>query len=221
MLVLGLDSAGRGASAALLRGGALVAARDAAADRGQAEILLPMIAAVLKDGGTDPMGLDLIATTTGPGSFTGLRIAIATARGLALAAGVPATGVSRLAAVAARFPPGHREGRGLLVALDTRRDDFFLQLFTATAQDPYLAGAETAARILPEIPLLVAGDAAPRLAAALPGRDIVVASGFDFPCAAEAARLAAAACARGETAIPPRPFYLRAPDTTLPRRAPS
>lgn len=220
MLVLGLDSAGQGASAALLRDGSVVAARAAAADRSQAEILLPMIAEVLGEAHTDPLGLDLIATTTGPGSFTGLRIAIATARGLALAAGVPAVGVSRLAAVAARFPPERRAGRGLLVALDTRRDDFFLQLFTDTEGDPHLASAEIAASALPDIPLLLAGDAAPRLAAALKGRDIAIARGFDFPCAEEVARLGAI-LSRDGTASPPRPFYLRAPDTTLPRRAAS
>jgi tRNA threonylcarbamoyladenosine biosynthesis protein TsaB len=217
MLVLGLDSAGQGASTALVRDGSVVAARAATADRSQAEILLPMITQVLSEAHTDPLGLDLIATTTGPGSFTGLRIAIATARGLALAAGVPAIGVSRFAAVAARFPPEQRAGRGLLVALDTRRDDFFLQLFADTEGDPHLASAAMAASALPDIPLLLAGDAAPRLAAALKGRDITIARGFDFPCAEEAARLAARILRRGGAADPPRPLYLRAPDTTLPR----
>jgi tRNA threonylcarbamoyladenosine biosynthesis protein TsaB len=145
-----------------------------------------------------------------------LRIAIATARGLALAAGVPAVGVSRLAAIAARFPRERREGRGLVVALDTRRDDFFLQLFTATEGEPYLASAEMAASALPDIPLLIAGDAAPRLAAALRGRDISIAVEFDFPCAAEVARLGAAIFRSGGTLDPPRPLYLRAPDTTQP-----
>jgi len=219
MLVLGFDSAGQGASVALLHDSSLVAARAATADRSQAEILLPMIAEVLGEAHTDAMGLDLIATATGPGSFTGLRIAIAAARGLALAAGVPATGVSRLAAVAARFPLERREGRGLLVALETRRDDFFLQLFTDREEHPYVAGAAMAARRLPEIPLLLAGDAAPRLAAALTGRDIAIAGGCDAPCAEHVARLAAAGWRRGGAADPPRPLYLRAPDTTPPRRA--
>jgi tRNA threonylcarbamoyladenosine biosynthesis protein TsaB len=221
MLVLGLDSAGQGASAALLRDGRLVSARDATGDRRQAEILLPMIAEVLCDAETDPLALDLIATTTGPGSFTGLRIAIATARGLALATGVPSVGVSRLAAIAARFPLERREGRGLLVALDTRRDDFFLQLFTDSVGDPHLASAEMAAAALPDIPLLLAGDAAPRLAAALHGRDITIAGEFDFPCAEEVARLGAILSRGGGTLGPPRPLYLRAPDTTGPRQAAS
>lgn len=217
MLVLGLDSAGQGASVALLRDGNVAAARDTPADRSQAAILLPMVAEVLAEAQTDPMGLDLIATATGPGSFTGLRIAIAAARGLALAAGIPAIGVSRFAAIAARFPLERREGRGLLVALDTRRDDFFLQLFTDTAADPHLATAEMAASALPDIPLLLAGDAAPRLAAALQGRNISIARDFEFPCAEEVARLGAIAFRTGETADPPRPLYLRAADTTLPR----
>ena len=99
-------------------------------ERGQAEILLPMIAAVLADARyrRRPRSM-LIGVATGPGSFTGLRIAIAAARGLALATGVPAIGITRFAAIAARFPPSHRGGRSLLVALDTKRDDFFLQLF--------------------------------------------------------------------------------------------
>jgi tRNA threonylcarbamoyladenosine biosynthesis protein TsaB len=219
MLVLGFDSAGVGASAVVLRDGAMVASRAAGAARGQAEILMPMIADVLAEARTDAASLDLIGVATGPGSFTGLRIAIAAARGLALAAGVPAIAVSRFAAVAARFPAERRERRALLVALDTRRDDFFLQLFTDHADEPRLSTGEAAARTLPKIPLLLVGDAAPRLATALTGRDFVIPDDADLPCAEQVARLAAAEHRPGVVPPPPRPLYLRAPDTTMPRSA--
>lgn len=218
MQVLGFDSAGAGMSAAVLRDGAIVAARAAMQERGQAEMLLPMIAAVLEDAGTEATALDAIGVATGPGSFTGLRIAIAAARGLALATCVPAIGITRFAAIAARFPPSHRGGRSLLVALDTKRDDFFLQLFREDQEEaPILASGDVAARLLPLIPLLAAGDGAVRLAADLTGRDIVVAQHADAPCAEQVARLAGAALTSGMSLPAPQPLYLRAPDTTQPR----
>ncbi len=217
MLVLGFDSAGAGASVSVLRDGAVVAARAAAMERGQAEILMPMIADTLADARVEATDLDLIGVATGPGSFTGLRIAIAAARGLALATGVPAIGVSRFAAVAAQFPAAQRGSRALLTALDTRRDDFFLQLFDREPEQPFLADAETAARRLPRTPLMLAGDAARRLAPALSGRDVELAEEPDAPCATQVARLAAAEFRPGVVIPPPRPLYLRAPDTTMPR----
>lgn len=177
-----------------------------------------MIATALKEAAIEAATLDAIGVATGPGSFTGLRIAIAAARGLALATGVPAIGISRFAAIAARFPISRREGRSLLVALDTKRDDFFLQLFRQSGEEaPRLASGDAAVRLLPDIPLLVAGDAARRLEADLHGRDIVVAEGAESPCAEHVARLAAVAVANGSPLTPPQPLYLRAPDTTQPR----
>lgn len=219
MLVLGFDSAGAGASAAVLRGDTIVAAREAAQERGQAEILLPMIAAVLQEAGIAATSLDAIGVTVGPGSFTGLRIGIAAARGLALAAGVRAVGISRFAAIAARFPPSRRGDRLLLVALDTKRDDFFLQLFRADGEEaPFLASGDAAAHLLPRAPLVLAGDGAERIAADFAGRNIVVAPDADAPCAEPVARLAADALASGQPLSPPRPLYLRAPETTQPRK---
>lgn len=219
MLVLGFDSAGTGLSAAVLRDGAVAAARAVTQERGQAEILMPMIADLLAEARADAAALDLIGVATGPGSFTGLRIGIAAARGLALATGVPAVGISRFAAIAALFPEEQRQGRALLVALDTRRDDFFLQLFTDRPQEPFLAAAEAAARRLPRVPLLLAGDAAGRLAPALAGRDVVIADDPDRPCAEAVARLATAQLLAGVPVTPPRPLYLRPPDTTMTRQA--
>jgi len=216
-LILGIDSAGNGASIAVLRGGDVAAMRTDPRPHGQAEILMPMIADALTEAGIEAAALAAIGVATGPGSFTGLRIAIAAARGLALATGSPAIGITRFDAVAAQFPPERRFGRALLVALDTRRGDFFLQLFRDRADEPFLASGDDAPRALPETPILLAGDAAHRLAPYVAGRDIRVADNPDRPLAADVARLAAVAYRDG-IATPPRPLYLRAPDTTVPRR---
>jgi tRNA threonylcarbamoyladenosine biosynthesis protein TsaB len=221
MLALGFDSAGAGASAAILRDGAVVAARSVGQERGQAEILMPMIADLFDEVRIDAGALDLIGVAIGPGSFTGLRIAIAAARGLALAAGVPALGVSSFAAIATRLPPAARGGRALLVALETRRDDFYLQLFAAGGPgEPLLSSGEAAAAWLPRVPLLLAGDAARRLTAALAGHDVAVAEDVIQVRAEDVARLAAAEYRPGIAMPPPRPLYLRPPDTTMPKAVP-
>ena len=104
--VLGFDCAGSGCAAAVLAGDRVVARRAEKLERGQAARLMPLIAETLKEAGLVPADLDLIAVTTGPGGFTGIRIGLAAARGLALAAGIPAVGVSNFAAARRlRFRP--------------------------------------------------------------------------------------------------------------------
>ncbi|MGH6990886.1 MAG: tRNA (adenosine(37)-N6)-threonylcarbamoyltransferase complex dimerization subunit type 1 TsaB, partial [Stellaceae bacterium] len=173
MWVLGIDSAGAGASASVLRDGAVAASRAAWRPHGQAEILMPMIAAALEEAGIAAGALDLVGVAVGPGSFTGLRVAIAAARGLGLALGVPVRGISNFRAMAAQVPPARRGGRPLIVVLETRRADFYLQRFgpgAVAAGEPVLLGADAAAGWLPSGPVLLAGDAAARLASALPER---------------------------------------------------
>ena len=75
-------------------------------ERGHAEALMPMLDAVLAEAGAGYRDLTRIAVCTGPGSFTGIRIGIAAARGLALGLGVPAIGITRLEALAAGAAPG-------------------------------------------------------------------------------------------------------------------
>jgi len=218
--VLGFDTAGNGCSAAVLRDGRIAARRFAAMARGQAEQLLPMIEAVLDEAATPLAALDLIAVTVGPGAFTGLRIGIAAARGLALASGVAAIGITSFSAVAAAVPAEARAGRTLVVALDSRRAEIYLQAFGAdggTRGDGALVAPADLARWVPAGPLLLAGDAAPRLAAALASRQPALFAGPGIADAAEVARLAADSWHPGLRPPPPRPLYLRAPDTTTPR----
>jgi tRNA threonylcarbamoyladenosine biosynthesis protein TsaB len=221
---LALDSAGQGCSAAVVADGRLLARRFAAMERGQAEALLPMVSEVLAEAGRPLASLDLIAVTIGPGAFTGLRIGLAAARGLALASGLPLFGITSFEAVAAQVAPGERAGRTLVVALDSKRAEIYLQSFGA-AGEPLGEGALAAAadwpKAVPEGPLVLAGDAAARLAGALAGRDVALAAGPGLADAADVARLAAAAWRPGLRPPPPRPLYLRAPDTTAPRRWPA
>ena len=128
MKVLGLDTATSGCSAALWEGtvGSVGAARvtvrrSAPMARGQAEVLVPLAQEVLAEAGAAFDDLDRIAVTVGPGAFTGLRIALAAARGIAVARDLPVVGITSFDAIAHGVPEAERAGRYLLVAVDSRR----------------------------------------------------------------------------------------------------
>ena len=220
MKVLGLDSAGSQCAVAVLDGERVASVRAEAMMHGQAERLVPLIAETLAAAAVTPAALDLIAVTTGPGSFTGIRIGLAAARGLALATGRPVIGIGVLDAYAAAVPPPARQARTLIVAVESKRDEFYLQAFTAAGTalaPPAQVHPRDLAAWLPAGPLLLAGDAAARLQAQLGGHDFVMAPGAQSVDAVWVARLGRAQVNGGAVA-PPRPFYLRAPDTTTPRR---
>src|ERR1700691_4549311 len=204
--VLCCDCAGRGCAAAVLAGANVLARRAESMERGQAERLMPLIAETLKEAGLAPGELDLIAVTTG-------------ARGLALATAIPPPGLSNCAAAAAAVPPQVREGRVLVAAIESKREEFYLQAFAASGE-ALGAGALVHPRdleaFLPAGKLLLTGDAAARLLPRLKHRDAEIAAGSGPPHPAAVARLGLAIWQKGEAA-PPRPLYLRAPDTTSPR----
>jgi tRNA threonylcarbamoyladenosine biosynthesis protein TsaB len=219
MRILAFDCAGAACSAAVLRDGRVLALKSQAQRHGQAEVLLPMIQATLAEAGMRYADLGAIATTLGPGSFTGLRAGLAAARGLALATGLPAVGVGSLAAAAHAVTAAERAGAAVLVAIDTRREDLFVQAFDAELREagpPALADAAGAVAQAPPGRLVLAGDAAGRLAAALAaaGRSAALAAAAGPTDIAVVARLAAAELAAGRPPAPLRPIYLRAPDVT-------
>jgi len=221
MIVLGLDTATSGCSAAVWDEGRVTARRAEPMARGQAEALVPMAEAALAEAGIGFDRLDRVAVTVGPGAFTGLRIALAAARGFALAAGLPVVGITTFDAVAHGLPREEREGRTVLVAVDSRRAEPFLQLFGPDLQpvgEPAMfepaAVPGWLAGLLPAGPLLIAGDGAGLLAPVLEGRpDTVFADGPGTPDAAVVAALGA----EREVGLPAQPFYLRPPDVTLPK----
>lgn len=120
-LLLAFDTAAAHCAAVLVRGDRVLATAREAMDRGQAERLLPMIEALLAEAGLAWADLDGIAVCTGPGNFTGLRVAVAAARGLAFGLGIPAVGVSRLEVLGDR--------PGLVVATIADKRGRFVQVF--------------------------------------------------------------------------------------------
>jgi tRNA threonylcarbamoyladenosine biosynthesis protein TsaB len=220
--VLALDSAGSACSAAVWQGGRIVAHRLAPMEHGHAEALIPMVQAVMAEAGVGYDDLDLIAAGTGPGSYTGVRVGLAAARAIASAAGKPLTGVSNFDAVVAACAPDRPD----LVAIETRRADLYIQLFTPTgdADSPptILAEAELAALFDGTDHVLVAGDAAGRAA------DLLNAAGRaarTHPTArhADARFIAALAVDRwlqDDKTRSTEPIYLRPPDArTVAERA--
>jgi tRNA threonylcarbamoyladenosine biosynthesis protein TsaB len=214
MIVLAIDTSTSACSAALWRDGSVLARRLAVMARGQSEALMPMVAEAMKEARLGFANLDLLAVTVGPGAFTGLRIGLAAARGLALATGLPLAGVSTPQSVAAAVPRSERQGRTLLAIIDSRRDEAWVQAFSEDLAP--LGGIEALrpeqiARRHPG-PLVVVGDAAELALPLLP--EAVAASAPGWPDAGMVAALAAAAWAAGD-ALPAEPLYLREPDVTM------
>jgi tRNA threonylcarbamoyladenosine biosynthesis protein TsaB len=113
MLILAFDTATEIATSALVDDGEVLGER-----RSRAQTLLEDVDALLRQGGAHPRDLDALAVGTGPGSFTGVRIGLAAARGLALSLDLEGAGVSTLAALAAGAPDA-------LPVIDARRSEVF------------------------------------------------------------------------------------------------
>jgi tRNA threonylcarbamoyladenosine biosynthesis protein TsaB len=209
MIVLGLDTCLNACGAAVLDGGRVLACASEPMARGHQERLAPLVRDIMAAADVGFDGLGRIAVTTGPGSFTGLRVGLAFAKGLGAALGIPVVGVGVLEALAAQAP------EGLSVAvLDARRDQVYLQAFAdgAPLDEPRVLAVEAALRAVAALatgrPATLIGSGASLLAPGLPSARVLLAEGAD---PAIVARLAEA-----RPAVPPVPLYLRAPDARLP-----
>src|SRR5436305_1980858 len=130
MLILAIDTALDACAAAVLdtSAGGVIAQESQPMKRGHAEALMPLIARVMKASGVAFAALDRIAATTGPGSFTGLRVGLSAARGIALAAGKPVVGVTTLTAFAAPIVSDNSKPHPVLAAIDARHDHVYFQV---------------------------------------------------------------------------------------------
>lgn len=218
MNILALDTSMGACSAAVLRersGTRGLFAREAPMARGHAEALMPMIAEVMDEARLDFAGLDLIAATTGPGTFTGVRIAIAAARGLALVTRAKLYGTDSLAVMARSARAAcDLAAEPFAVAVDARRGMLYLGLYDRAGRKldgPLLIAPDDAVGLLPKDLLTVVGSGSPLLAeaAAVRGRQLQALLPELQP---SASALAEIALENGETVSVLRPLYLRPPD---------
>jgi tRNA threonylcarbamoyladenosine biosynthesis protein TsaB len=215
MLILAIDTALDACAAAVLDTGSgrLIAQASQAMKRGHAEALMPLIADVMKEAGLPFATLDRIAVTTGPGSFTGLRVGLSAARGIALAANKPVVGLTTLSAYAAPVV-GEDEAHPIISAIDARHDQVYFQVVGGDGSslvEPRvapIADALEASRF--GAPSLV-GNAAQILAERWPA-DAQSPVKVDPQAAPDIGWVAWLGAAADPATAPARPFYLRAPD---------
>lgn len=212
MKILALDSAADGCSVCVWQDGRALVTRQEKMERGQDSRLVPLVQAAMAEAGMRYDDLDRIAVTRGPGSFTGLRIGLATARGIGFAAGKPVIGIDRFAVYRALF--ADRNG-ALMVVLESRRRELYACLFPAYGEPlapELLTPDEIAVQTQSHHDIVIVGDAAESM------RGIVDHHVFDQVTDIEVeicARLASQVDDVNDPAFLPRPLYLRAPDVTI------
>jgi tRNA threonylcarbamoyladenosine biosynthesis protein TsaB len=209
MRILAFDCAGAQCAAAIVADGRVAAAKSIMAERGHAQLLIPLLIELLDSAGLTFGDIDRFAATTGPGSFTGIRVALAAAHGLALGTGKPIVGVTVFEALAAMAAEAGIAAPRLLVAIDSRRAELFVQLFDqagAALGEPAMLPPDAIPAWAGPGALALTGDAAHLVAPHL--NEIV-----DTAWTARIDPRVVARLAAGRAAGPaPAPFYLRAPD---------
>jgi len=215
MLILAIDTALDACSAGVLdtHAGKLIAQESQAMKRGHAEALMPLIARVIKESGIAFASLDRIAVTTGPGSFTGLRVGLSAARGIALAANKPVVGVTTLTAYAAALVSQNGE-QPIISAIDARHDHVYYQAVSGNGGSlirPRVAPIDEVLGACRFGALHLVGNAAGLIAERWPAHALPP-STSDAQPAPDIAWVGWLGAAVSPNTAPARPYYLRAPD---------
>ena len=211
MLTLALDTANDRVAVALA-GDGRETVRAEAISRGHAERLFPLIDELLTTAGVEIEGVGRVAVNVGPGSFTGIRIAVAAGRGLGLALGVPVVGIDALRLIAASLE--EPADGPILAAVDARRGEVYAALYDPQGgmlEAPFAADAESVLERLGACIAVIAGSGAAILAhqAAISGLRVPL---VDAVTATDPLALARLGSLAEPAMAPPRPLYLRAPD---------
>jgi tRNA threonylcarbamoyladenosine biosynthesis protein TsaB len=211
MNVLGIDTALEACSVGFAAEGRAPIVRSETVGRGHAERLFGLVAEVITAAGSELGAIDLFAVTTGPGSFTGIRVGIAAVRGFALVSGARTAGFSTLAvhAEAARSKAGKR---AVLASLPAKGGELFAQLFAPDGSDvsePLVTTPERAAELAVDAEAVLAGAGSAAVAAAAPGAKLTVIHDQSAPDIAALLRLAVE---HPGLAGEPKPLYIKPPD---------
>jgi len=229
MKILAIETSLAACSAAFVQGDTPLTHRFELIGRGHGEALIPMIEAARVQAGIEFAELDFIAVSVGPGTFTGVRVGVATARALALAAQIPTRGFVSLEILAAGAVQSGAvaAGTGVTAVFDARRGEVYHQSFgpdLVATTPPALNTLEDAARLTPSVAGVLVGTGAGLLHPHLTyiGKPWTVANGPDQPDARVLASLATKAANDGlQPSVPGldnpvRPLYIRPPDAKLP-----
>ncbi len=201
-MLLALDTSGPFCSTALLKQDGSTTERSDEIGRGHAEHLMPMLEELLEKQSDSWADINVIACTTGPGSFTGLRVGLAAARGLALGLNCPCIGVTVFEA----FSYGISDG--LAVTIDARRGEIWMQLFDGETHGSLAVKVEQVHEFIPADVGQLIGSGAP-LVAEMSDRFTVINDKASPPISA-VAKIASGRKLEG--AEKPKPLYLRSPD---------
>jgi tRNA threonylcarbamoyladenosine biosynthesis protein TsaB len=211
-MILAIDTCLGASSIAVLDGGVVRAARSEPMTRGHQERIAVLAREVAAEAGIKFADLTRIAVTVGPGSFTGLRVGLSFAKGLATALSIPCVGINTLEALAASV-----EAKGLIAGvLDAKMGQVYLQVFDGgkalMAPDALEVGVAAArlAELYSGGPAALVGSGAPLVADVLPDATVLT------PAYADPVAVARLAAARPAPAHSPRPLYLRAPYAVAP-----
>jgi tRNA threonylcarbamoyladenosine biosynthesis protein TsaB len=215
MLILAIDTALEACSVAVLdtAQGELRACESVLMGRGHAEALMPMIARVMKQAQIPFADVDRIAVTTGPGSFTGLRVGISAARGIALAADKPAVGVTTLSAFAAPLL-SEDTSQPIASVIDARHGNVYFQVVSCDGAPLVEPSVVTISEVFEAARfggLRLVGNAAHLVAGQWPeniDQPVLV----DMQPAPDIAWIGWLGAVANPQYATPRPFYLRAPD---------